>query len=263
MLPPVLAFSAALAFGLCIGSFLNVVIARLPEGKSLVFPPSTCPRCGHRIAWFDNIPVLSWLLLRARCRSCRGPISWRYPAGEAITAALFVAALLRFGISADLVVALIFLCGLVAITGIDLERQIIPDVITLPGIATGFVLNLATGRVSWLDALLGILVGGGIFFVIILISPAGMGGGDLKLGAMMGAFLGWQLGLLAILLGVGEINPRVVLRALRALGGGAVDGIGKLCQDCRPCVSRGRPVPWSPGPIPLKGQGARILTRYK
>ena|SRR6266498_3545849 len=216
MLPPVLAFSAALAFGLCIGSFLNVVIARLPEGKSLVFPPSTCPRCGHRIAWFDNIPVLSWLLLRARCRSCRGPISWRYPAGEAITAALFVAALLRFGISADLVVALIFLCGLVAITGIDLERQIIPDVITLPGIATGFVLNLATGRVSWLDALLGILVGGGIFFVIILISPAGMGGGDLKLGAMMGAFLGWQLGLLAILLGV--LSGGVVAVCLLALG---------------------------------------------
>ena len=216
MLPPVLAFSAALAFGLCIGSFLNVVIARLPEGKSLVFPPSTCPRCGHRIAWFDNIPVLSWLLLRCRCRKCGAPISWRYPAGEAITAALFVAAFLRFGVSADLVVALIFLCGLVAITGIDLDRQIIPDVITLPGIAAGFVLNLATGRVSWLDALLGILVGGGIFFVIILISPAGMGGGDLKLGAMMGAFLGWQLGLLAILLGV--LSGGVVAVCLLALG---------------------------------------------
>jgi leader peptidase (prepilin peptidase)/N-methyltransferase len=216
MLPPVLALFAALAFGLCIGSFLNVVIARLPEGKSLVFPPSTCPRCGHRIAWFDNIPVLSWLLLRCRCRNCEAPISWRYPAGEAITAALFVAAFLRFGITADLVVALIFLCGLVAITGIDLDRQIIPDVITLPGIAVGFILNLATGRVSWLDAVLGILVGGGIFFIIILISPAGMGGGDLKLGAMMGAFLGWQLGLLAILLGV--LSGGLVTVCLLALG---------------------------------------------
>jgi leader peptidase (prepilin peptidase)/N-methyltransferase len=216
MLPPVLALSAALAFGLCIGSFLNVVIARLPEGKSLVFPPSSCPRCGHLIAWFDNVPVLSWLLLRGRCRSCRESISWRYPAGEALTGALFVAAFLRFRISADLVVALIFLCALVAITGIDLDRQVIPDVITLPGIAVGFVLNLATQRIPWLDSLLGILVGGGIFFVIILISPSGMGGGDLKLGAMMGAFLGWKLGLLAILLGV--LSGGLVAVCLLALG---------------------------------------------
>ena len=216
MLPPALALSAVAAFGLCIGSFLNVVIARLPEGKSLVFPPSTCPRCGHLIAWFDNIPVLSWLLLRCRCRSCLAPISWRYPAGEILTAALFVAAFLHFGISADLVVALIFLCGLVAITGIDLDRQLIPDVITLPGIGAGFVLNLAIGRVSWLESLLGILVGGGIFFLIILISPSGMGGGDLKLGAMMGAFLGWQMGLLAILLGV--LTGGLVAVALLALG---------------------------------------------
>jgi leader peptidase (prepilin peptidase)/N-methyltransferase len=216
MLPPVLALSAALAFGLCIGSFLNVVIARLPEGKSLMFPPSSCPRCGHLIAWFDNFPVLSWLLLGGHCRSCREPISWRYPAGEALTGALFVAAFLRFRISADLIVALIFLCGLVAITGIDLDRQVIPDVITLPGIAVGFVLNLATQRISWLDSLLGILVGGGIFFVIILISPSGMGGGDLKLGAMMGAFLGWKLGLLAILLGV--LSGGLVAVCLLALG---------------------------------------------
>src|SRR6266540_5949399 len=107
MLPPVLAFSAALAFGLCVGSFLNVVIARLPEGKSLVFPPSTCPRCGHRIAWFDNIPVLSWLLLRARCRSCGAPISWRYPAGELATAILFGLTAHRIGPALDLAPALL------------------------------------------------------------------------------------------------------------------------------------------------------------
>ncbi len=216
MMPPALALSVAVAFGLCLGSFLNVVIARLPEGKNLVIPRSACPRCGHLIAWYDNVPILSWLVLCGRCRSCRGPISWRYPAVEGLTAALFVLAFLRFGIGVDLLAALLFLCGLVAITGIDLDRQIIPDVITLPGIAVGFVANAATGRVTWLDSLLGIAVGGGIFFVIILISPAGMGGGDMKLGAMMGAFLGWKLGLLAVLLGV--LSGGLVAVCLLALG---------------------------------------------
>lgn len=202
MLPPALALAAVAAVGLCIGSFLNVVITRLPEGKNLVFPRSACPRCGHLIAWFDNVPVLSWLLLRGRCRSCRQRISWRYPAGELLTAAVFVAAFLRFGVGAELFVALLFLCALIAITGTDLDHQLIPDTITLPGVVAGFVLNLATARLDWTESLLGIVVGGGVFFAIILISPSGMGGGDMKLGAMMGAFLGWKLGLLAVLLGV-------------------------------------------------------------
>jgi leader peptidase (prepilin peptidase)/N-methyltransferase len=202
VLPPALALAAVAAVGLCIGSFLNVVITRLPEGKNLVFPRSACPRCGHLIAWFDNVPVLSWLLLRGRCRSCRQRISWRYPAGELLTAAVFVAAFLRFGVGAELFVALLFLCALIAITGTDLDHQLIPDTITLPGVVAGFVLNLATARLDWTESLLGIVVGGGVFFVIILISPSGMGGGDMKLGAMMGAFLGWKLGLLAVLLGV-------------------------------------------------------------
>lgn len=216
MLPPALVLVTMAVFGLCIGSFLNVVIARLPEGRNLVFPRSACPRCGHLIAWFDNLPVLSWLLLGARCRSCHERISWRYPAGEILTAALFVAAFLRFGLGAELVVALVFLCGLVAITGIDLDRQLIPDVITLPGIVAGLALNLTTGRLSWIESLLGIVVGGGVFFVIILISPSGMGGGDMKLGAMMGAFLGWKLGLLAVLLGV--LSGGLVAVCLLALG---------------------------------------------
>jgi leader peptidase (prepilin peptidase)/N-methyltransferase len=202
VLPPALALAAVAAVGLCIGSFLNVVITRLPEGKNLVFPRSACPRCGHLIAWFDNVPVLSWLLLRGRCRSCRQRISWRYPAGELLTAAVFVAAFLRFGVGAELFVALLFLCALIAITGTDLDHQLIPDTITLPGVVAGFVLNLATARLDWTESLLGIVVGGGVFFAIILISPSGMGGGDMKLGAMMGAFLGWKLGLLAVLLGV-------------------------------------------------------------
>jgi leader peptidase (prepilin peptidase)/N-methyltransferase len=188
--------------GLVIGSFLNVVIARLPAGVSIVHPGSACPRCGAAIRWYDNVPVLSWLRLRARCRSCGGSISWRYPAVELLTAGLFALAAHRFGPALDLAPALLFLAALVAITGIDLDHQIIPDVITIPGIVTGAALSIAIHPAHWLDPLLGIALGGGIFFVIILVSRGGMGGGDMKLGAMMGAFLGWKLALLAILLGV-------------------------------------------------------------
>ncbi len=216
MLPPALALAAAIAFGLCTGSFLNVVIARLPQGKNIVFPRSACPRCGHLIAWYDNIPVASWLVLRGRCRSCGGPISWRYPAVEALTAGLFALALLRFGAGPDLIVGLLFLGALLVITGIDLDHQIIPDEITVPGIAVGLLANLVTGRVPWLDSLLGIGVAGGVFFVIILLSRGGMGGGDMKLGAMMGAFLGWKLGILAVLLGV--LSGGLVAVVLLALG---------------------------------------------
>lgn len=202
VLPPLFLEATCFLFGLVIGSFLNVVIARLPEGRSIVRPPSACPACGGFIAWYDNIPVLSWLWLRARCRSCGARISWRYPAVELLTAVLFVLAARRFGAAPDLVAALLLLAALVVITGIDLDHQIIPDVITLPGIVVGAGLAVALHPAAWLDTLLGILAGGGLFFVIIVVSRGGMGGGDMKLGAMMGAFLGWKLVLLAILLGV-------------------------------------------------------------
>ena len=205
--PTTLALLSAIAFGLCVGSFLNVVIARLPAGRSIVFPPSACPRCGHLIAWYDNVPVLSWLLLRARCRNCRQPISWRYPVVEALAGALFAMGLLRFGIGFDLLVALLFLVGLIVIAGIDFDRQIIPDSITLPGIVAGFTLSLAAGDGRWKSSAIGIFVGGGLFVVIILLSmllmgQPGMGGGDVKLGAMIGAFLGWKLVLLSSLVSV-------------------------------------------------------------
>lgn len=216
MIPPALALAAAIAFGLCIGSFLNVVIARLPQGKNIVFPRSACPRCGSFIAWYDNIPIVSWLVLHGRCRSCGGPISWRYPAVEAITASLFALALLRYGAGPDLIVGLLFLTALLVITGIDLDHQVIPDEITVPGIAVGFLSNLVAGGVPWLDSLLGIVIGGGIFFMIILLSRGGMGGGDMKLGAMMGAFLGWKLGVLAVFMGV--LSGGLVAVILLALG---------------------------------------------
>jgi len=188
--------------GLVVGSFLNVVVARLPQHRSLWGPRSACPGCGAGIAWHDNIPLLSFVALRGRCRACGMTIPWRYPLIEAITAGLFVAAYATFGVSALLVPALILLSTLIVITFIDLEHQIIPDVITLPGIVTGVAANLATGAVPWLDSVIGALAAGGLFFAIILISGGGMGGGDMKLAAMLGAFLGWQLTLVAIFLAV-------------------------------------------------------------
>jgi leader peptidase (prepilin peptidase)/N-methyltransferase len=194
--------SAFVIAGLLIGSFLNVVIARIPERRSLWSPGSACPGCGAAIAWYDNIPILSFLALRGRCRACATPIPWRYPLVEGITAALFGSAVYRFGPTPDAVVAAALLAVLVALTAIDLEHQILPDVITLPGILAGTLANLATGRVPWLESLIGIVVGGGVFVVIILASGGGMGGGDMKLGAMLGAFLGWKVVLLSIFVGV-------------------------------------------------------------
>ena len=216
ILPPGAGVLAAALLGLVIGSFLNVLIARLPEGRNVVIPPSLCPHCSNPIPWRDNLPLLSFILLGGRCRRCRTPISRRYPAVEILTAALFMLAYGRRGWSADLPAALLLIAMLIVIAGIDLDHQIIPHVLTLPGIAVGVLANLATGHVPWVDALLGILLGGGIFFVTILASRGGMGGGDMNLGAMLGAFLGWKLGLLAVLLAV--FAGGLVAMGLLALG---------------------------------------------
>jgi leader peptidase (prepilin peptidase)/N-methyltransferase len=197
----------ALIFGLCVGSFLNVVIARLPAGRSVISPGSACPRCGSAIAWYDNLPVLSYVLLRARCRACQNPISWRYPAVELICGMLFALAYLHFGPTSRLAAALVLLGALIAITGIDFDHQIIPDMLSIPGIAVGVLWSFAPGGIGWRDSALGVLMGGGVFIAIILASSLvlgqpGMGVGDVKLGAMLGAFLGWKLALLSILLSV-------------------------------------------------------------
>jgi len=208
--------AAVLLFGLCVGSFLNVVIARLPEGRSIVSPGSACPRCGRAIRWHDNVPVLSFLWLRARCRHCGGAISWRYPLVELATGGLFVLAFLSRGPGALLPGALVLAAALVAVTAIDLDHQIIPDVVTLPGIAVGLALSVATGQPQWTDAVIGSLAGGAIFFVIIVASRGGMGGGDMKLGAMLGAFLGWKPLLVAVLAAV--LVGGALAIALLALG---------------------------------------------
>jgi len=189
-------------FGLALGSFLNVVIVRVPAGGSIVHPGSACPGCRAPLVWYDNIPLLSFVALRGRCRACGMRISWRYPIVESITAAVLVAAYAAFGPSAEFLIACVLLPALVAMTAIDLQHQMIPDAITLPGIPVGLLINVATGRTSWVDSVIGIFVGGGLFLVIILVSRGGMGGGDLKLGAMLGAFLGWKALLVALFVAI-------------------------------------------------------------
>jgi leader peptidase (prepilin peptidase) / N-methyltransferase len=193
-----MALALVVVFGLMIGSFLNVVIARVPERRSIWAPRSACPGCGAAIAWYDNIPVLSFLMLRARCRACATPIPWRYPIVEIATAVLLGAAWLTFGATLEFVIAAALLASLVAITAIDLRHQIIPDVISLPGIVAGALANVASGRLPWTEVGLGIVLGAGIFFAILVAGSwyAGqeaMGLGDVKLAAMLGAFLGWKV----------------------------------------------------------------------
>lgn len=190
-------------FGLVIGSFLNVVIARVPERRSLVRPGSACPGCGNPIAWYDNLPVVSFFALAGRCRACAAPISWRYPFVESLTAALFVLAWVVFASSlVEFFIAAVLLSALIAVTVIDLQYQIIPDAITVPGVVVGLLASLVRERVSWLEALLGVLVGTMLFVAVIVLSRGGMGGGDLKLGAMLGAFLGWEALLVALFVAV-------------------------------------------------------------
>ena len=169
-------------FGLVIGSFLNVVIVRLPAHRSLWRPGSACPGCGTAITWRDNIPVVSFVLLRGRCRACAMKISWRYPLTELATAVLWMIAYAVFGFSSRFPVAIVFLSALVVITVIDLTHQIIPDVITLPGILAGFLANLATGWVSLAESLIGIAVGGGLFLAIFV---AVLLGGTLAVGLLV------------------------------------------------------------------------------
>lgn len=190
--------------GLAVGSFLNVCIHRLPLRQSLVNPPSRCPRCGYELRWFDNIPVVSYVMLGGRCRKCRTRISVRYPIVELLTMGLFVIHGFVFGWTLLLAVRLLFACALVVLFAIDLEHQILPDRITLPGIVLGLIcsLFLPPGIVA---AAIGTLAGGGVLFLIAegwsrLRNVEAMGFGDVKMLAMVGAFLGWKLVLLTFVL---------------------------------------------------------------
>jgi leader peptidase (prepilin peptidase)/N-methyltransferase len=183
--------------GACLGSFLNVCIYRLPQDLSIVSPRSFCPQCRTPVRGYDNIPLLSYLLLRGKCRSCGAKISWRYPLVEAITGGLAVALFLKFGPTLGFLAYFVFTAALVVITFIDLDHRIIPDVISLPGIGAGFLLSFFLPAVTWTESLIGLLAGGGSLYLVAigyeaLTKREGMGGGDVKLLAMFGAWLGWK-----------------------------------------------------------------------
>lgn len=203
--------------GSILGSFLNVCIHRLPKAESVIWPSSHCPLCNQRIKPYDNIPFISYILLRGRCRFCKGKISWRYPLVEFITGFFFLLLFLRYGLSYDLFFYLILISALIVASFIDIAERIIPDEISLGGMVLGFILNAVRGislspfHLNWkpaLDSFLGIIVGGGVIFLTgwifdfiyfrLLKRPPiqgeteSMGFGDVKLLAMIGAFLGWQ-----------------------------------------------------------------------
>lgn len=202
-------YVAATILGLVFGSFANVVIYRVPLGKSIAYPPSHCPDCREPIRWYDNVPLLSYAILRGKCRNCTKPISPRYPAVELVSGLLFLWAAYNYGISVRAIVAALFLVTLLALALIDVDHQILPDVIVLPWVAVGLAVTVveallrvdilplvsSTALSPWPSpparALLGFIVGGGLLFVLALPwRGRGMGGGDIKLMAMIGFFLG-------------------------------------------------------------------------
>ncbi len=209
------------ALGLIVGSFLNVCIFRLPRRQSINWPGSRCTACARPLAWYENIPVFSWLALRGRCRTCRERISVMYPLVEVITGALFVAGYVIYGWTPLLAVRLAFACSMVVLFAIDLRHHILPNVITVPGIVVGFVLSLVLPAPGWKSSLIGLLAGGGVLFAIAeayyrLRGVEGLGMGDVKMLSMIGAFLGWPLMLVTLVLasfagsiiGVGIIASR-------------------------------------------------------
>jgi leader peptidase (prepilin peptidase) / N-methyltransferase len=186
MLEPLIIF----VFGLIIGSFCNVVIYRLPQGRSIVSPGSRCRSCDTFIRPWDNIPLLSYVLLKGRCRFCKEPISLRYPAVESLNGALYAMLYLKFGLTMTFAVYAVLTSALVIVAFIDFDHKIIPNTMTLPGMAVGLGLSLGVSPITPPASLIGLISGGAIFYLIALISGGGMGGGDIKLIAMIGAFLG-------------------------------------------------------------------------
>lgn len=223
MTPLMLPIVASL-FGAVIGSFLNVVIFRLPRGTSVVFPASACGSCKQELRWFENIPILSWVVLGAKCARCKAPISVQYPLVEATTALLFALVVATTPVGFEMAARLMFACAMVVLFGIDLEHQILPNVITLPGIVVGFAFALV-GPPGWLASGIGILLGGGVLYAIacgyyLVRKEEGLGMGDVKMLAMIGAFLGWKAVLLTLVLA--SFSGAVVGMAMIAFNRGSM-----------------------------------------
>ena len=207
----------AFILGGMVGSFLNVCVYRIPAGLSIVKPASRCPKCESAIKWYDNLPIVSWLVLGAKCRNCRAPISWQYPLVEAVTAVLFLLVFIRFGFAYITPIYLVFAASMVLVTFVDLTDWTIPDEVTIPGVPIGIAisivamflpslnLNVPELRETVFDSLLGVLVGGGILygldrFSLLVLGKPGMGFGDVKLNAMLGAFFGWKGAIMIIVI---------------------------------------------------------------
>jgi leader peptidase (prepilin peptidase)/N-methyltransferase len=214
--------------GAMIGSFLNVVIHRLPRGESLVWPGSSCPGCGTAIAPWDNVPLVSWLVLRGRCRACREPISARYPLVELLTVLSFVAVTLARGVDAELVVFLPFTAMLIAVAGIDLQHRIVPNRIVVPAAVFG----LAASALVRPEELPELAIAGAAAFLVLLLAavayPAGMGMGDVKLAGVMGLYLG------------ASVAPAMIV----AFGAGTVVGVVKIAREGASARKQG--VPFAP-----------------
>jgi leader peptidase (prepilin peptidase)/N-methyltransferase len=195
---------AAAAFGAIVGSFLNVCIHRLPRHASIVWPSSACPACHRPLSWFENIPLASYLALGGRCRTCGSRISSRYPVVEALTAVMFAVGWWYYGPGVLLASRVVLGCALIVLFAIDLEHHLLPNVITLPGIVAGFLFGCFT-EPGWTGSLAGIALGGGLLFAIAEVyyrirGEEGLGMGDVKMLAMIGAFLGWKLTMVTLML---------------------------------------------------------------
>jgi leader peptidase (prepilin peptidase)/N-methyltransferase len=187
--------------GLIIGSFCNVAIYRVPLGKSIIAPGSHCRLCSTPILPWDNIPLLSYSLLKGRCRNCNGSISLRYPIVELVSGILYLMLWIKLGFSTIFAIYAMLVSTLLVAALIDYDHKIIPNIITLPGMVIGLGLSLLVLPITLVDSLLGLLLGGGLFYLIAFLTKGGMGGGDIKLIAMVGAFLGWSGALFTIFSG--------------------------------------------------------------
>ena len=192
--------------GLIVGSFSNVCIYRIPKNESIIFPASHCPKCNSPIKPVDNIPLISYILLKGRCRNCKSKISIQYPVVELLTGLIYLIISLIYGLSVQTLIYIILSSALIIIAFIDLNEEIVPDVISLPGIVIGFIISFFVTYISFINSALGVVVGGGIILIIGLAGSAifkkeAMGGGDVKLAAMIGAFLGWKYIIISLFLG--------------------------------------------------------------
>ncbi len=183
--------------GLCIGSFINVCIHRLPNEQSIISPPSFCPKCKNKIKWFHNIPIVSFILLKGKCSYCKSKISLQYPLVEILSGIIFLINYYIFGFSLLFVVYTVFILLLIIATFVDFKYMIIPDEVSIGGLILGFIFSFFRNDITWIQSLIGIILGGGILLLIIkgyflLTKKEGMGGGDVKLLAMIGAFLGYK-----------------------------------------------------------------------